>query len=329
MKLGDIASALQANLQGDPSLEVCRLSPLDHAQPGDLTFILDAKHIAKAQQSQAIAFVTFKLIEGLTHQLVVSDHKRALAQTISLFFPNFHSFDPPSEISEKADIHPTAQLAAGVKVGPFAVIGEASIIGENTIISSHAIVGSGCKIGKESRLHPHSVLYNGVSLGDRVIIHSGAVLGRDGFGYYLDQGKWTHIDQIGTVEIGNDVEIGANTSIDRGCLGATIIESGCKIDNLVQIAHNCKIGHDSLITSQVGMVGSATIGHHVVIGGQAGINGVNVGSQTQIAAKSGVTKDILPGSIVSGYPAWDHQQELKKEAFIRTLSKNPRKRKPS
>ncbi len=326
MKLQTLSDALHANLQGDPSLEIFSVSPLSEAKAGDLTFCLEAKFIQTAIASPAAAIVTFRELPGVAHQLIVPDSKKALSHTLQLFFPEYSTTSLSPGISPLASIDPSARLGTQVSIGAFAVIGPRCIIGDGTQILPHAVLGADCEIGAGCCIHSHATLYDRVVVGDHVILHAGAVIGREGFGYYLEAGTWQHVPQVGRVVLGNHVEIGANSSIDRGCIGDTIISEGTKIDNLVQIAHNVSVGPHCLIVSQVGLVGSARLESYVVIGGQAGVDAVTVGAGTQVAAKSGVTRDIPPKSIVSGFPAQSHRDELKKEAFIRKLMKTPGKK---
>ncbi len=326
MKLEDLALALHADLQGETSLEVFHISPLTSAQAGDLTFVLEKKFIPMALISPATAFVTFESIPGLANQIVVPHPKKALTQTIALFFPDAVSLTPPPH-SHTAIIHPSAVVSPSAVIGPFAVIGDQVVIGDHTIIHSHVVIGSRCTIGRDCVIHPHVTLYNDITVHDRVVIHAGAVIGADGFGYYLDKGRWCKVPQVGGVDIQSDVEIGANTGIDRGCIGNTTIGTGTKIDNSVQIGHNDIIGNHCMIAAQVGLVGSCELQDYVVMGGQAGANAVVIGSGSQIAAKAGVTKDCPPKSIWSGFPAWDHRDDLKKEILVRKLVKENSKKK--
>jgi UDP-3-O-[3-hydroxymyristoyl] glucosamine N-acyltransferase len=320
LKLSVLAEKLSAALIGDPSIDVTSISPLSSAKEGDLTFLLDKAFIQKALESPAKVFVVFAQQEGLDNQLIVSHPKKALAQTIDLFFPQFTSFSKDSfTIHPSSYIHPTAVIEEDVYVGPFCSIGAYSHIKKGSVLHSHVALGTHCSVGETCILHPHTTLYDHVTLGHNVILHAGACVGSDGFGYYQEKGTSYKIQQVGHVIIEDDCEIGANSTIDRGCLGATVIGKGTKIDNLVQIAHNVTVGDHCIITSQVGLVGSAVLGHHVTIGGQSGVDAVTVGDFSMIAARSGVTKDVSPKSIVSGYPAWPHHLELKKEAKIRQL----------
>ncbi|MDC0036752.1 UDP-3-O-(3-hydroxymyristoyl)glucosamine N-acyltransferase [bacterium] len=292
MKLVELATLLNGKLVGDKSQLLNGIANLDDAKSDQLSFVLDKKFIKQATQSAAIAFVVYEEIAGLKNQIIVQDPKKALAQTIHAFF------------SENDSLY---------KQEP--VIGASSIIASTAVIENGVVIGEGVSIGHQA------VICSGTEIADNVIIQQGAVIGSKGFGYYIEQGRWYPIPHIGTVSIQANVEIGANTCIDRGCLGQTVIKQGTKIDNLVHIAHNTVIGEHCAIAAQVGCTGSVKIGNYVMVGGQAGIDGVEVGDGAIIAGKSGVTKSIKKNEKVSGFPAWDHKQELKKEATIRKLIK--------
>jgi UDP-3-O-[3-hydroxymyristoyl] glucosamine N-acyltransferase len=207
-------------------------------------------------------------------------------------------------IHERAFVHPSARLGEGVHIGPYACIGEGSEIGPCCRIHSNVVIGRDCKIGADSELFPGVVLYDGTVLGQRVTVHANSVLGADGFGYRFQGGRHVKVPQLGHVEVGDDVEIGACTTIDRGTFQATRVGAGSKIDNLVQVAHNCQIGRHNLFVSQMGIAGSSSTGDYVVIAGQAGVSDhVHVGQGAVIGAQSGVSKDVPDGLRVLGAPA--------------------------
>jgi UDP-3-O-[3-hydroxymyristoyl] glucosamine N-acyltransferase len=207
-------------------------------------------------------------------------------------------------IDPLAYIHATAVLAPGVSVGPFAVIGENAVIGPNTVVHAGAVVGRRCRLGVEVVLFPHVVLYDDCVLGNRVVVHANAVIGADGFGYRMQQGRHVKVPQLGWVEIEDDVEIGAATTIDRGTFGPTRIGSGTKIDNLVQIAHNCQIGRHNLLAAQVGIAGSSSTGDYAVLAGQVGVaDHLHIGERAVLAAQTGVTKDVPADARMIGFPA--------------------------
>jgi UDP-3-O-[3-hydroxymyristoyl] glucosamine N-acyltransferase len=212
--------------------------------------------------------------------------------------------EPHGDVSPAAHVHPSARLGAGVTVGPFAVIGEGAEIGANTAVHAGASVGRFCRIGCDVVLYPRVVLYDDCVIGDRVILHAGAVIGADGFGYRTVRGQHHKVPQQGWVEVEDDVEIGANSTVDRGTFGPTRIGAGTKIDNQVMIGHNCRIGKHNLFCSQVGIAGSCTTGDHVVMAGQVGVaDHVTIGSRVMIGAQSGVSTDLGSDLHVLGAPA--------------------------
>ncbi len=236
---------------------------------------------------------------------------------------------PPSRpapgVHPQASVDPSAKLGEGVSVGPAAAIGAEVSIGANTIIGPGCVVGEGCRMGADCRLHPHVTLYPGVTLGDRVILHAGVVIGADGFGYVYNGKSYEKFPQAGTVEIGDDVEIGANSAVDRGALGVTRIGSGVKIDNLVQVGHNVRIGEHTVIASLVGISGSCDIGHHVTFGGQVGLGDhVRIEAGAVLGGQCGVLpgKTVKRGEPVWGTPARPIRDYLKQLAVLARLAKS-------
>jgi UDP-3-O-[3-hydroxymyristoyl] glucosamine N-acyltransferase len=274
-----------------------------------------AKQVARAQASAAacvIAAAGIKL-EGKT-VLRSASPKLAFAKAAAVLLERAPI---ATGVHATAIIAPLAQIAEGASIGPYAVIGEDAHIGEGTQIGPHTVIGAGCWIGKNCRIHARVTLYRGVRMGDRVEIHSGAVIGADGFGYAFGEGRYTKFPQVGLVEIGDDVEIGANTTIDRGSLGDTRIASGVKLDNLVHVGHNCEIGQHSVIAAQAGLSGSCVFGKNVVVGGQAGFgerceleDGAIIGGQAGVLGG----KIIHGGETVWGTPA--RSLEKFKEQFV-------------
>jgi UDP-3-O-[3-hydroxymyristoyl] glucosamine N-acyltransferase len=207
-------------------------------------------------------------------------------------------------ISAQAVVHPSAQVGPDTSIAPFAVVGEGAVVGARCQIGVGVVVGRNCRIGDDAVLYPRVVLYDGTILGKRVAIHAGAIIGADGFGYRLQDGKQIKVPQFGVVEIGDDVEIGANTTVDRGTFHNTRIGAGTKIDNLVQIGHNCQIGQHNLLVSQVGIAGSCSTGDYVVLAGQVGVaDHVHIGNRAMIGAKSGLHRDVADGERMLGAPA--------------------------
>ena len=300
----ELAEAIGARLEGDGAMEIAGVAAPERAGKGDLIYVDAAKHAERAAASAAICVVAGEGVTLPGKTVLRSAHpKVAFAQAAELLLGR-----PPiaSGIHPTAIVAPLARVAAGVGIGPYAVIGEDAHVGAGTQIGAHAVIGAGCWIGENCRIHPHVTLYGGVRVGHRVEIHSGAVIGADGFGYALGGGKYWKFPQAGIVEIGDDVEIGANTTIDRGSLDDTRIAEGVKLDNLVHIGHNCKIGAHSVIAAQVGLSGSCVFGKHVVVGGQAGFgerckleDGAVIGGQSGVLGG----KTIRSGEAVWGTPA--------------------------
>lgn len=300
----DLAEAIGAVLEGDGSVELTGVAAPERASSGDLIFVDSAKHAARAQASPAkcVILPPDLLVAGKT-LLRANDAKLAFAKAAALL-------RDPSVIAN--GVHPTAvigrlaKIATSASIGAFAVIGEDAHIGSNTQIGAHCVIGAGCWIGENCRIHPRVTLYANVRIGSRVEIHSGAVLGADGFGYVFGDGRHWKFPQAGIVEIGDDVEIGANATIDRGSLDDTRIGEGVKLDNLVHIGHNVQIGPYTVIAAQTGVSGSSVLGHHVVVGGQVGVaDHCTLEDHSIAGAQAGIPtgKTIRSGQVVWGTPA--------------------------
>jgi UDP-3-O-[3-hydroxymyristoyl] glucosamine N-acyltransferase len=300
----ELATAVGATVEGNGDLELSAVASPERAGPRDLIYADSPKNTPRAQASAATCVIAEPGVDLKDKTLLRSaSPKLAFAKAAALLTDR-------TPIAK--GIHPTAimaalvQIAPNVSLGPYAVIGEDVHIGEGTQIGPHTVIGAGCWIGKNCRIHPRVTLYTGVRLGDRVEIHSGAVIGADGFGYAFGDGQHWKFPQAGIVEIADDVEIGANTTIDRGSLEDTRIATGVKLDNLVHIGHNCEIGEHSVIAAQVGLSGSCTFGKNVVVGGQAGFgerckleDGAIIGGQSGVLGG----KIIRSGETVWGTPA--------------------------
>jgi UDP-3-O-[3-hydroxymyristoyl] glucosamine N-acyltransferase len=300
----ELAETLGVTLEGDGSLEVAGVASPERAGAHDLIYVERAKHAARAAASVALCAIAGEgiALPGKT-VLRTPQPKVAFAKAAELLLGR-----PPiaTGIHPTAIVAPLARISPGVSIGPYAVIGEDAHVGAETQIGAHSVIGAGCWIGENCRIHPRVTLYPGVRIGHRVEIHSGAVIGADGFGYAAGEGKYWKFPQAGIVEIGDDVEIGANTTVDRGSLDDTRIAEGVKLDNLVHIGHNCQIGAHTVIAAQAGLSGSCTFGKHVVIGGQAGFGeGCKLEDNSVIGGQSGVLagKTIRTGETVWGTPA--------------------------
>lgn len=321
MKLAEIAKLLGAELTGNGAVEITGLASLTSAASGDLTFLANPRYASAVAGTQASAvIVTTDWKGGCPCAILRTDHPdRAFANAALLLSP------PP--ISFGTGVHPTAvlgkdvTLGADVYVGPYCVIESGARLGDRSVLVAGCYIGHAAVIGSDCLLYAHVSVRERCVLGTRVIIHGGAVIGSDGFGYTPDsQGVWQKVMQLGIVEIGDDVEIGANVTIDRARFGKTRIGNGVKIDNLVQVAHNVQIDEHSVMASQVGISGSTCIGRHVQLGGQAGLAGhLQIGDGAVVGAQAGVTKDVEPGSFVSGYPAMEHRKSARVHAHLMRL----------
>ena len=318
-----IASAVSGQLSGDADATVNAIAPLDRAGPEELSFLASSRYASLLAASGAgIVLVAPDLAEtpaeGVKARIVVDKPHEALLALIPRLYEA-----PPRE----PGIHATARLGRGVTlgervtIGEYAVVEEGATIGEGSWIESHAVVGRGVTMGRDCRLHPGVVLYPGARLGDRVQIHSGARIASDGFGYVFRQGAHQKIPHVGRAIVENDVEIGANTTIDRGSIDDTVIGAGTKIDNLVHIGHNVRIGKLCLIMAQVGIAGSTHVGDGVILAGQVGLSGhIEIGNGARVAAQAGVFGDVPAGETWSGYPARPHREALRSHAALFKLA---------
>lgn len=303
----EVAVHLQGEVQGDSAARLTGFAPADRAQAGDLTFAENEAFFAHAEQSAATAIIAdARFSSGSKIVIRVKNPRVAFAKALALFFP---------EPAFAAGVHPSAVVAASAQidptahVGPHCTIGERVRLGAKVVLQSGNFVGDDSVLGEETRLFPNVTLYPRTEIGRRVRIHAGTVIGSDGYGYVLDNGVHRKVPQIGQVIIGDDVEIGANVTVDRGALGATRIGRGTKIDNLVQIAHNVVIGEHCLLISQVGIAGSSKLGNYVILAGQAGVAGhLTIGNQVTVAAQAGVMHSIPDGEKWLGAPAQPDRQ---------------------
>ena len=314
----EVANHLQGKVIGDQSITLRGFAPAERAQAGDLTFAENEGFFAKAEQSAASAIIVSGEFKSARKTLIqVSDARVAFAKALELFFPEPR---PPAGVHPTAIIVPTAKVDPTAHVGPHCVVGERGQIGARSVLHGGNHVGADCRLGDDVILFPNVTLYAQTEIGHRVRIHAGAVIGADGYGYVQDKGTHRKVPQIGNVIIGDDVEIGANTTIDRGALGPTIIGKGTKIDNLVMIAHNVEVGEHSLLVAQVGIAGSTKLGNYVVLAGQVGIAGhLKIGNQVTVAAQSGVMHNIPDGEKWLGAPAQPDKEMKRQFIALRQL----------
>lgn len=320
MKLAAIAEKLGGKVIGDGDLEIERISAIEIAGPHDLTFLSNPKYAAHLATTNAGAIIASAPIPHICASVLIhEDPYYAFSRALTLFYPAPGAQFRPG-IAKTAAIADSAQIADEVHVGEFAVVGAETQVGRGSKIAAQAVIGRDCCIGAGCLIYPHVAIYDNTIIGDRVTIHSGTVVGSDGFGYATHAGVHHKVYQIGRVRIEDDAEIGANCAIDRGTLGETVIGAGAKIDNLVQIAHNVKVGAGCIIVAQAGIAGSAELGRYVVLGGQVGVVGhIEIGDMARVAAQGGATKSLRGSKDYGGTPAREIREFRKIEAHLHRL----------
>lgn len=317
--LKEIVAIVGGEIVGNGDTVVTGVCGIKEAKEGDLTFVANSRYLSLMNQTRASAIITSKDVKEAPKPIIRTENPSiAFAKMVSLMAPN--------EAKKPKGIHPTAVIGEKVKIGrnvaiqAYVVIEDNVEIKDNTILCAGVYVGHHTKIGKDCMVYPYVIIRERVSIGNRVTIHGGTVIGSDGFGFSTVKGVHHRIPQIGSVIIEDDVEIGANVTIDRARFDKTLIKQGTKIDNLVQIAHNVEVGEHSIIVAQSGISGSTTMGKNVTLAGQAGIIGhVSIGDNVIIAARAGVTKSIPPNACVSGFPAKPHSIAKRINACVQNL----------
>lgn len=319
--LKEISRIIGGEVVGDGNVVITGVSGIKEAREGDITFVANAKYFPFIEKTRASAIIAPLGLEIKSKPLIRTENP-------SLAFAKVLSSITDMETKHPKGIHPSATLGKDVSLGKDVAIGPYAVLEDNVSIGDHSIIYAGCFLGHNTRVGSNTLIYANVSIreritiGNNVIIHSGTVIGSDGFGFAAIEGVHHKIPQIGTVEIQDDVEIGANVTIDRARFGKTVIGRGTKIDNLVQIAHNVVIGENSIIVAQAGISGSTVIGKGVTLAGQAGLVGhITVGDGSIVAAQAGVTKSIPPNTMVSGYPAKPHETAKRVNACVQNLPK--------
>lgn len=323
MRLREVALFLNGEFTGDPETEIRGVGGILDAREGEITFLSDQRLLEQCRKSRASGVIVRDFIPELGKpQIAVKNPLYAFARLLEHFYvlPL-----PPAGISDAAYVSPSARIGTDVSVHAFAYVSDDAVIGEGSVVHPGVYIGNGAAIGDHCILYPNVTVREKVRIGNRVIIHPGSVVGADGFGYVLEEGRHYKIPQVGGVEIGDDVEIGANVTIDRATTGNTTIGRGTKIDNLVQIAHNVRIGENCIIVAQVGIAGSSEIGNYVVMGGQAGVaDHAKIEDGSMLGAKAGVFGHLSRG-IYSGVPAIPHREWLKSSSLFAKLPELNRK----
>jgi len=310
LTVAEIAERLGGSCDGDAQQAIHGVAGIRYATAGEISYVSQPRYAADAEKTEASAIIVG---QDWSHEvsipvIKVENPDKAFAEVAIWFAPKPVSYQPG--VHPSAIISPDAVIGSDVHIGPYCVIGSEVSIGNRTVLVGQNYIADGVSIGEDGLLFPQATVREHASIGNRVIIHNGSVIGSDGFGYDVDdKGVRTKVPQIGIVEIGDDVEIGANVAIDRARFGKTKIGKGVKIDNLVQIAHNVTIGDHAVIVAQCGIAGSSSVGKHSVLAGQAGVSGhIVIGDGTVVSAQAGVTKNIPPKSYVVGFPAVPQKQ---------------------
>ena len=320
--LAQLAQRLGGELCGDGATPLVGINTLERAGPGEISFLANPRYRAQLDATRAAAVIVSPAERDATAlpRIVTPNPYLYFARVTGFFHPEE---TPPPGIHPSALIEPGPHIAATTSVGPFVHIAAGARIGERCIIGAHVDIGRDSEIGDDTRIYPRVVIYHECVIGRRVILHSGVVIGADGFGLAPDEGRWVKIPQVGRALIGDDCEIGANSTVDRGALDDTVLEQGVKLDNLVQIAHNVRVGAHTAMAACSGIAGSARIGAHCTIGGNSGVIGhVTVCDHAHISAFTMVTKSITqPGQYTSQLPLMSHQQWLKSAAHLRRLDR--------
>jgi UDP-3-O-[3-hydroxymyristoyl] glucosamine N-acyltransferase len=318
MILRDLASALGCTVKGDGGVEVTRVAGIEEAGPGDLTFVSNPKYASRLAATKATAVIVAPDVATDHPSLVSRNPYLTYARAASLLHPEPR---PSPGVHASAAVDPTAVLGEGVHVGPLAVVGARTRVGARTVVHALVALAEDVVVGEDCRLHSGAQVREGCRLGDRVVLQNGAVIGADGFGFAKDEeGRYHKIPHRGIVVLEDDVEIGANSAIDRAAHGQTRIGRGVKIDNLVQIGHSVSIGADSVLAGQVGIAGSTKVGARVTLAGQVGVAGhISIGDGVVATAQTGIPNSVDAGKVLSGYPAIDNRDWLKSSAVFSKL----------
>jgi len=322
--LKSIAEHVGGQLDGPPDLVIHALCGIEAAGAGELSFVASKKYAAAAADSSAAALIVATDFECQVPCIRCQDPTAAFNRALKLFAPRREELFPPG-VHADSSVDESASVGQDVHIGASAVVGPGCIVGDRSVIAAGAVLAVGARVGEDSLLYPNVSVLRGCIVGDRAILHSGVVIGSDGFGFAREPGALHKIPQIGIVRIGNDVEIGANSCIDRATAGETVIMDFVKIDNLVQVAHNCEIGDRTAISAQSGIGGSTKVGRDVIMAGQVGLaDHMSVGDGVIFAAKSGSHGFVAPGRIMAGAPARDHREWVRMNGHLGRLDRYAR-----
>lgn len=316
--LAEVAGLLGAELVGDGKRSIEGIRPLDQAGPEHLSFLHNPKYADQASESRAGAILVHSAEHLAGRDLLISDQPYlAVAKALELFNPRPR---PETGVHPSAVVGDDLELGEDASVGPLVAIGRRVSIGDRTVIGAGSVVGTGARIGEDCVIHPRVVIEDGCRIGNRCILQSGVVIGSDGYGFATVDGVHHKVPQVGIVVLEDDVEIQANTTVDRATMGETRIGRGTKVDNLVQLAHNVQVGEHCLLVSQVGISGSTKIGRSSVFAGQSGAAGhLDIGERTMVGAKAGVMKSVPDGSVLGGFPARPQKEWMKTQAAVQRL----------
>ena len=327
MTTTEIAALVQGEVVGDGSVEIVRVAKIEEAGPGDLTFLANPKYEKFLSTTNASAILISTMLDTGRHRnratpvfIKVQDPYVAFLRALKTLTPVVDPF--PTDIHPTTVVAPSASIGKNVALGPYVVVGRNAVIGENSRISAGCVIGDEAVVGSECLFYPNVTIYHQCRVGARVIVHAGAVIGSDGFGFApRSDGRYEKIPQLGIVRIEEDVEIGSNCSIDRATIGETIVKRGVKLDNMVHIAHNVVVGEDTVIAAQVGVSGSSKIGKNSMIGGQVGIGGhLEIADRSIVLGQAGVSKSLTePGKAYFGTPAKEQRKAQRMEAALRSL----------
>jgi UDP-3-O-[3-hydroxymyristoyl] glucosamine N-acyltransferase len=308
--LSELAQLVGGEVIGDGGVKIVGVAPIEEARKGEITFIAHPRYLPTLSQTEASAvIVSPKVREAEKPLLRVANPYLAFAKILGIYAQRPYE---PRGVDQGAWVSPTAKLGEGISVYPFVYIGDHAEIANRVILFPGVFVGDNAVIEDDTLIYPNVSIYEGSRIGKRVILHGGVVIGSDGFGFARDGKRSVKIPQVGVVEIGDDVEIGANTTVDRAAMGKTVIKRGVKIDNLVQVAHSVTIGEDSIIVAQVGIAGSTKIGSNVILAGQVGVSDhIEIGDNVMVGPQSGVAKDVPPNQVVTGTPSIPHKDQVR------------------